>query len=345
MRTVAIEEFLRLNSAIPAVDVRSPGEFSAGHIPNAHSIPVFTNDERAVVGTLYKQQGKKEAIEKGLELVGPKMLALAKQAEHIAGERELLVHCWRGGMRSNRMAWLFEQLGLTCVVLEGGYKAYRNHILKSFTAPLNLMVLSGPTGTGKTDVLHAMKSLGEQVLDLEGLASHKGSAFGGLGMPAQPSSEQFQNNIFAAMQSLNPQKRIWVESESLTIGRAYLPVTLWNAMNASPSVELIVPKQMRIQHLVNQYGTVDVHLLAESIKKIQQNFGGNRVKESLEMLEVGNLASVADMLLDYYDKRYQFGRTKHARASLVSLESATGEALINAKMILNHINNLNGTTQ
>lgn len=146
------------------------------------------------------------------------------------------------------------------------------------------------------------------------------------------------------MQSLNPQKRIWVESESLTIGRAYLPVTLWNAMNAAASVEIIVPKQIRIQHLVNQYGTVDVQLLAESVKKLQQNFGGNRVKESLELLEVGNLASVADMLLDYYDKRYQFGRTKHARASIVSLESPSGDALVNAKMILNHINNLNGPT-
>jgi tRNA 2-selenouridine synthase len=337
MRTVSIVEFLEMSATTPIADVRSPGEFVAGHITGGTNIPLFTDEERASVGTLYKQQGQKEAIEKGLEFVGPKMLTLAKQAEDTAKDGQLLVHCWRGGMRSNRMAWLFEQMGLNCSVLEGGYKAYRNHILSSFTRPLNLLVLSGPTGTGKTEVLLALREMGEQVIDLEALANHKGSAFGGLGMPAQPSSEQFQNDIYHQMQELDPTKRIWIESESLTIGRAYLPVTLWNAMNAAPSVELMVPKALRVERLVKDYGKVERTLLAESIQKLQQNFGGNRVKASLELLEQGDLAAVADMLLDYYDKRYAYGRDKHLTGAITPVESTIGDGLANAKLILNHL--------
>lgn len=337
MRNVSVVEFLEFSATTPIADVRSPGEYVAGHISGCTNIPLFTDEERASVGTLYKQQGQKDAIEKGLEFVGPKMLILAKHAENTAKDGRLLVHCWRGGMRSNRMAWLFEQMGLECSVLVGGYKAYRNHILSSFSKPLNLLVLSGPTGTGKTEVLLALRELGEQVIDLEGLANHKGSAFGGLGMPAQPSSEQFQNDIYQQMQLFNPEKRIWIESESLAIGRAYLPVTLWNAMNDSPRVELMVPKDLRVQRLVNDYGKIDRRLLAESILKLQQNFGGNRVKESLELLELGNLAAVADMLLDYYDKRYAYGREKHLTGTITPVESITSDGLLNAKLILNHL--------
>ncbi len=329
-----IGEFLGLAEEIPIADVRSPGEFAAGHISGAVNIPLFTDGERTQVGTLYKQQGRKEAIEKGLEFVGPKMLALAKRAEEVAVDGRLLVHCWRGGMRSNRMAWLFEQVGLQCTVLEGGYKAFRSHIMQRFVQPGDLIVLSGATGAGKTEVLLALQEMGEQVIDLEGLASHRGSAFGGLGMPTQPSSEQFQNDIFAELSVLDPQRRIWVESESLTIGRAYLPVNLWNAMHAVRAIELEVPRSERVKRLVRDYGAIDHSLLAESIVKLQQNFGGNRVKTTLELLNAGDLAAVADMLLDYYDKRYTYGRDKHRTGSLTRVPTDTGNATDNARLVL-----------
>ncbi|MCF8256093.1 MAG: tRNA 2-selenouridine(34) synthase MnmH [Flavobacteriales bacterium] len=334
MTSVDIHRFLQLGASIPIADVRSPGEFVAGHIPGAFNIPLFSDDERAQVGTLYKQQGRKDAIEKGLEFVGPRMLALAKRAEEVAVDGKLLVHCWRGGMRSNRMAWLFGQLGLQCTVLEGGYKAFRGHIMQQFLGPGRLLVLSGPTGSGKTDVLLALRKMGEQVIDLEGLANHRGSAFGGLGMPTQPTSEQFQNDIFTQLNALDPQRTIWIESESLTIGRAYLPVNLWNAMNAAPAIELDVPRTERVKRLVRDYGTVDTSLLAASIVKLQQNFGGDRVKKALELLETGDLATVADMLLDYYDRRYQYGRDKHRSGGLTVVRTDTGDAHSNARLLL-----------
>jgi tRNA 2-selenouridine synthase len=326
MRTLTVADFLQMSATTPIVDVRSPGEFRAGHVAHATNIPLFSDEERASVGTIYKQKGQKEAIEQGLEFVGPKMLALAKQAEQTAVEGRLLVHCWRGGMRSNRMAWLFEQLGMQCAVLEGGYKAFRNHIMQQFSTPGNLLVLSGATGSGKTDVLMALREMGEQVIDLEALANHRGSAFGGLGMGEQPSSEQFQNDIYDQLSRLDPQRRIWIESESLTIGRAYLPVNLWNAMNAAPAIELEVPRPVRVERLVRSYGGVQIKQLGEAIIRLQQNFGGNRVKDALELLEIGDLAAVADMLLDYYDKRYLFGRDKHRTGTITELNSMSGDA-------------------
>ena len=168
MEVVSANAFIEAGKTNPIVDVRSPIEFEKGHIPGAISLPLFKNEERAIVGTIYKQEGREPAIEKGLEIVEPKMQELADRAKEIAIDGNLLVHCWRGGMRSNRTAWLFEQNGLKCSVLEGGYKAYRNHILEELSAAENLLVLAGPTGSGKTDILKELAKSGEQVIDLEG---------------------------------------------------------------------------------------------------------------------------------------------------------------------------------
>lgn len=338
MKTVPISEFLELAEKLPVVDVRSPGEFEKGHISNGYNIPVFKDDERAIVGTIYKLQGKKDAIEKGLEIVGPKMLELAKEAEKIAVDGQLLVHCWRGGMRSNRMAWLFEQVGLNCSVLEGGYKTFRNHILKKMTRLENLVMLSGPTGSGKTAVLHEMNKMGAQIIDLEGMANHRGSAFGAIDQPDQPPSQQFQNDLFNALGKLDPAQPIWVESESLTIGKVYLPQPFWVSMNNAPSLALMVPKTVRVQRLVSEYGQMPKEELASGIKKIQQNFGGNRVKSSLEALDQDNFEFVAEQLLDYYDKRYDFGRKKNRLGARFQVESETGDPKENAKLVLEHWN-------
>ena len=164
------EEFLQQAKLLPIIDVRSPAEWESGHIPGAINIPIFTNDERAKVGTRYKQSGKEQAIEMGLEFVGPKMLQFVKEAKKIAKDKRVLLHCWRGGMRSKSMAWLFELAGLETIILKGGYKAYRNYIREQFNKPANLIVLGGFTGSGKTDILKEIEKLGQQFLDIESIA-------------------------------------------------------------------------------------------------------------------------------------------------------------------------------
>lgn len=333
MEYADVSTFLSANTNLPLVDVRSPGEFAKGHIRNAVNIPLFKDDERAIVGTLYKQQGKKDAIEKGLEIVGPKMLALTKVAETAAKDGKLGVYCWRGGMRSNRMAWLFEQVGLECTVLESGYKAYRNFALDSFSH-LNLIVLAGQTGCGKTEILHALRDEGEQILDLEGMANHKGSAFGGIGMKPQPTSQQFQNDLHAAVQKLDTQKRIWIERESMTIGKTNLPQTLWENMNSSSLISIDVPQEFRIKRLVKDYGKASKKELESSIRKLQQNLGGQNMKAALGFLEEGKLSEVAALLLKYYDKGYKFNRKKYAEREPINVSLQTNDAVENAKELI-----------
>jgi tRNA 2-selenouridine synthase len=216
-------------------------------------------------------------------------------------------------MRSNSMAWLFEQAGVQCTVLKGGYKAYRNYMLAQFANIDNLVVIDGPTGSGKTEILHQLRALGEQVIDLEAMAAHRGSAFGGLGMSDQPTTQQFQNNLFHCFEQFSQKRTVWVEAESLTIGKVYLPLPFWLRMNKSRTVEIQAPLPIRAQRLVADYGHLPTELLAQGIKKITDQFGGNRVKLALEMLNANNLNGVALLLLDYYDERYVYGRKKHGQ--------------------------------
>ncbi len=329
------EDYLIATTTTTVVDVRSPSEFEAGHVTGAISIPLFADDERAIVGTIYKQQGKKDAIEKGLEIVGPKMAALAKKAEDVAADGKLGVYCWRGGMRSNRMAWLFEQVGLECTVLQGGYKAYRNTVLNGFSGLRNLIVIDGPTGSGKTDVLHGLREAGEQVLDLEGLANHKGSAFGNIGLPQQPSSQQFQNDLFHELKQLDPEKRIWIEREGMTIGRVYLPQPLWKNMTTATCVAIDVPMELRIQRLVDDYGAASKEDLETAISKLQQKLGGQHMKAALELLAEDRLAEVAELLLVYYDKQYSFSKAKYLDWNpLSTIELLSADASHNANLLI-----------
>ncbi|MBI1289344.1 MAG: tRNA 2-selenouridine(34) synthase MnmH [Flavobacteriales bacterium] len=311
MEYLPASQFLDQTINLNVVDVRSPSEFAAGHIPGAINIPLFADDERAIVGTIYKQKGQQPAIDKGMEFVEPKMAALADAAKAAAINGQLGVYCWRGGMRSNRTAWWFEENGVQCSVLTGGYKAFRNEALSAFAHLENLIVIDGPTGSGKTDLLHELKAAGEQILDLEGLANHKGSAFGNIGLPEQPSSQQFQNDLFAHLRALDLNKRIWIEREGMTIGKAYLPQSLWQKMNVSTVVHIDVPLEKRIQRLVNDYGNAPKEALEKSIRKLQQKLGGQHMNAALEFLENGNLHAVAELLLTYYDKRYRFSQEKY----------------------------------
>jgi tRNA 2-selenouridine synthase len=299
-----IIQFLSLSRQTPVIDVRSPAEYQKGRIPGALNIPLFSNEERAKVGTSYVQKNREEAYLLGLEIAGPKLKMFANEALKIALEKKLLVHCWRGGMRSKSMAWLFDQMGIKTYTLKGGYKAYRRFVLEWFNKPPRLIVLGGMTSSGKTEILHELKKLGQQVLDLEGIAHHRGSAFGGLGKVEQPTQEQFENQLFTILQSFDYEDIIWVEDESISIGRTQLPKQWYQYMQQSPAIFLLCDKVVRVKRLVKEYAVFPSDLLAESIRKINKRLGGDNTKLALEALAKGDYCKVADITLQYYDKAY-----------------------------------------
>ncbi len=315
-----ISNFLPLTNSIPLVDVRSPAEYEHAHIPGAINIPLFTNEERAVVGINYKKDGKETAVIRGLEIVGPKLAAFVKQAKKIAPNKKILVHCWRGGMRSASMAWLFETAGFEVHTLEGGYKAYRNFIRNEFDKAKKLIVLGGYTGSGKTEVLKEIEKLGEQFLDLEGIAHHKGSAFGAIGQLAQPTTEQFENDLAKAWQKFDMEKTIWLEDESRQVGRCTIPENLFEKMRLTTLIKIIVPKKVREKRLVVEYGVFEKSLLQQSIERIERRLGGLRTQQSLEALENDDLLKVAEITLEYYDKAYLHGNLKREKDQTFELE-------------------------
>lgn len=301
---ISLQEFLLLRNELPVVDVRSPLEFAQGHIAEARNIPILNNDERVAVGTDYKQRGQAEAIRTGFRLVGPRLEGIIDEAERAAPGKELLVHCWRGGMRSNNFCQFVAMAGIKSRSLIGGYKAYRHAAVESFKKPFQLILLTGCTGSGKSDVLRAMQKEGAQILDLETLASHKGSAFGHLMMNPQPTTEQFQNDLFEEILKLDLSKPIWVEDESIAIGKIFLPNDFWTAMVMSPMVKMEVSRDIRIQRLVDEYGYADKDEFLQIMTKITKKLGGQHFNAAKEKLLQGDMASTIEILLTYYDKAY-----------------------------------------
>ncbi|HEY0740673.1 MAG TPA: tRNA 2-selenouridine(34) synthase MnmH [Chryseosolibacter sp.] len=307
---ISVPEFLKLRKTLPVADVRSEGEFMEGHIPGAVNIPILNNEERKAVGTDYKQKGQLEAIKTGFRLVGPRIIDIVTEAEQVANGNELLVHCWRGGMRSGNFCHFVGMAKMKTHQLSGGYKAYRHEVNQSFKLPFQLVVIGGSTGSGKSEILRTLKEKGEQVIDLEKLANHKGSVFGGLMMPPQPTTEQFQNNLFEEIQQLDLSRRIWIEDESIAVGKIFLPLDLWHAMSKAPLVEVVVSKEDRIKRLVAEYGSAPKEEFLASMEKIVKKLGGQHFNSAKAKLMEGDMSSTIDILLNYYDKAYATGMSK-----------------------------------
>ena len=321
-----ISQFLELAETLPVVDVRSPDEYLQGHIAGAVNIPLFDNEERAIVGTVYTQVSRNEAVLQGLDFAGRKMRTMCEAALALKSE-EILLHCWRGGMRSQSMAWLFETAGMRCIILKGGYKAFRRAVLDEMAAPRELRILSGYTGSGKTGILAELKKMGQQVIDLEGLAHHKGSAFGALGQPPQPTTEQFENLLFANLQKTDRTKPLWIEDESVNIGKIQITPAFFDLMKRAETVQIIVPQPVRVQRLLKEYGHFDRALLAEAIKKVEKRLGYDNCKLALELCASGDLALVTKMLLDYYDKAYRFQISARDPETVTQLDIPDGMSI------------------
>jgi len=336
IREFEISEFLLKAKTSPILDVRSPGEFAKGHITGAYNLPLFTDEERAKIGTIYKQVSKEQAVLVGLDLVGPKMRFFVEEAKRISPERDVLVHCWRGGMRSQSMAWLLSTVGMKVAILKGGYKTYRQHIRQDFSCRRQLLILGGMTGTGKTDILKELKNFNFQILDIEEIANHMGSAFGGLGR-IQPTNEQFENDLFHSLSSLHKNKLILVEDESRHVGHCQLPSTFYDLIKHGKILKLNLSRSLRVKRLVKDYEAISKELLAHAFKNIAERLGGLSTSKALEALAQGDYATATDIALDYYDKAYNYGLTKRKPEQLIDFDLYTDDAYENAKRVADFI--------
>lgn len=304
-RRVDIEIFLAERKNRVLLDVRSPGEYASARIPGAFNLPLFSDAERAEVGTLYKQVGPEEALLKGLEFAGRQMRQYVEEALRLAPDRCIALHCWRGGQRSASMAWLLETAGFDVVTLEGGYKNYRRYVLEQLAErAARIIVLGGKTGAGKTRILHALRDAGEQIIDLEALARHKGSAFGALGELPQPSFEQFGNDLLEAFLLLDTARPVWVESESKAIGKVQVPGEFWERICTAPMIEVDIPFENRVANLVEGYAGFPKEQLQESFERIARRLGGLHLRQALDALDADDYTAAAAFALAYYDKSY-----------------------------------------
>ena len=329
-----IINFLNLADEIPVIDVRSPFEFTTGHIPGAFNIPLFDDDERAVVGTKYKKEGRIEAILEGIRLSGSSMHSKLEQGIKLSKHGKLLVHCWRGGMRSEAMAWLFSLADIETEILEGGYKSYRHFILDSLSVNKKMIILGGLTGSGKTRILKYLNETGHQVIDLEGLANHKGSAFGSLGQLPQPSSEHFANMLSDKWRVTDQTQPVWLEDESRNIGTVFMPEEFYLNMQLNPAIIILMDAKTRLPRLIEEYSGYSAEELTASVMKISKRLGGDRTSEAVGAIHSGDFARAIAITLQYYDKAYLYGLKRKQEKNIYYLNIDTDDIEINALKIL-----------
>ena len=317
---LTIQEFIEISKDLPIIDVRTPDEFSNGHITNAINIPLFSNEERAIVGTKYKQESRDTAIAKALEYIAEKTDYYLDELQKLVKSQEICIYCWRGGFRSEGMGYLFQTVGKKVYRLSGGYKAYRNFVLDTFKPEYNLIVIGGMTGSGKTEILGEIGKTSEQMLDLEGLANHKGSAFGALGQDDQPTTQQFENDLAAQLNEFDIKQNIWLEDESRMIGRVKIPDNLFTQIRSSSVIKIEVSKDNRINRLIKDYAKFNKPDLINSINNISRRLGGLNSKLAIESIEKEDYHKATDIILDYYDKAYTYGLSKREGQTIIPIK-------------------------
>lgn len=316
-----------LNHGFDAViDVRSPAEFAEDHVPGAINLPALTNEERARVGTIYVQETPFKARKVGAALVARNVAAhLEGTLKEMDGGWRPLVYCWRGGQRSGSFASILTQIGWRAAVVEGGYQSYRNLVYDAlYEGRLShrLILLDGNTGTAKTDILHRLKSYGIQVLDLEGIANHRGSLLGAMASE-QPSQKAFETAMACAVSRLDPKRPVIVEAESSKVGARIVPPSLWAAMKAAPRIEIDAPLDARAKYLANAYCDVSENPIALTRKlEFLRARRGDLVDRWITHLNAGAFEDLARALMeDHYDPTYRSGRARNGADVLHRFEA------------------------
>ncbi len=315
------------------IDVRSPAEFAEDHLPGAINLPVLDNEERARVGTIYKQVSPFDARRIGGALVA------ANAARHLQGPLadkpggwRPLVYCWRGGQRSGSFATILKQIGWRVELVEGGYKAWRGLVVEDLTRPpvAPVVVLDGNTGSAKTAILLAAAAQGAQVIDLEGLANHRGSIFGAR-PGGQPAQKGFEGRLAVALTALDPTRPVLVEAESSKIGDINLPKGIWAAICAAPRIRIVAPLPARADYLARAYADVaaDRAELAALIDRLRPFHAAEVIEGWQAFAAAGDLAPLAgDLMARHYDPRYEKHRARHGAAgAVIAAPSLLPEAL------------------
>ncbi len=322
-----IEKFREIDG--PIIDVRSPKEFNQGHWPGSINLPLFSDKERETIGKAYKLEGSESAVILGVKIAGPKINAIKNELEEIMKgtfKRSLnktysivKIYCWRGGMRSASFCWLSNLLGFNSIILQGGYKSYRRWVLKSFSENWPIKLMGGRTGTGKTNLLLELKEKGIAIIDLEGIANHRGSSFGSLGQPPQPSTEHFENMLLEELVKYKRAKAIWLEAESANLGKCRIPKELFNQMKNSFVLEIERSKEERVKELINVYSNFEKSSLEEATNRISRRLGPQRTRKAIESITEGNWDEACLAMLDYYDKCYDYELKKAPQRKTISI--------------------------
>jgi tRNA 2-selenouridine synthase len=338
MRVFEIEEFLlnyKLSPKAVLVDTRSTSEFLKASIPGAVSLPLLDNESRSIIGTIYKKEGREAAVLKGFELEGPRFHEKIRRALDLAPQKEVFIYCWRGGMRSNIMAWLLQMAGFKVTLLKGGYKTFRHWVLKQFEVERKIIVLGGKTGSGKTYILGELQRLGEQVVDLEAIANHRGSAFGSLGKGAQPSQEYFENLLASQLFELDPNVQVWMENESRLIGKVRIPNSIYDFICRSLLIDINVPILVRKKIILDEYGQFPVADLIEKTELLSKRMGPQNVKAAVIALTDNNFDEWLNLMLSYYDKTYGRNSIEDKDKLVKSVNVSWDDIKVDAIKILN----------
>ena len=286
------------------IDVRCPREFSRGHFTNAINIPIFSDAEYKELGITYRIKGQEEAIKLGESYAKKSTPHILNQFSNLDSQN-FIVYCARGGMRSKGMEIILNSSPNSIYRIDKGYKSIRKYSLNAFDQKNPVIIIAGSTGTGKTDILKNMRTKGYNIIDLEGLASHRGSAFGDLGLKEQPTQQQFENNLSMDWENIAKGYPVFIESESRRIGKLVIPEGLWNQMEAGYYLKINMNLDRRVNNLINEYGHHKINKLQDRVKRISKRLGDIETKDAINLLADSNLFDFCKLLLNkYYDKMY-----------------------------------------